>query len=279
MIVVESAPWRLLPGLTVTLKKKLNASLFETLGRWCVNHASLVIVTQEEYGRSLRTKDPNGSHIIHASWLDPDTIISGAEAAESWRFKRLDSAGALKLLFAGRLERSKGVMILLDAMRLLSRDQVPVELDILGQGELGPECERACHEIGGVTKIRMLGTLPYNSAFFHALREHHAVVVPSLSDEQPRIVYDAFSQAVPIIAGDTHGLRDCVSHGKTGVISPSSDPASWAAMFKQYLNRPDELEAMGRAGVEIARSFTHEEMHRRRWRLLADMINDSRVGL
>src|SRR5580700_11109887 len=49
VIVVESAPWRLRPGLPVTLKTRLRAKVFETLGRWCVNHSSLVIVTQEEY--------------------------------------------------------------------------------------------------------------------------------------------------------------------------------------------------------------------------------------
>jgi glycosyltransferase involved in cell wall biosynthesis len=276
VIVVESAPWRLRPGLPVTLKTRLRAKVFETLGRWCVNHSSLVIVTQEEYRKTLLTAGPGYGHVIHASWLDEESIISPAEAAESWRSKRLTSSGPLKLLFAGRLKRSKGVLLLLDAMRLISREGVPVELDILGQGELDGECRQACQSLQGVTKVSMLGVAPYNSAFFQILRDHHAVVVPSLSDEQPRIVYDAFSQAVPVLASDTPGLRDCVSHGRTGKLLASGEPADWAALFKWCLVHPHELEGMGSRGLETARAMTHEEMHRRRWRLLMEMLAGER---
>jgi glycosyltransferase involved in cell wall biosynthesis len=277
VIVVESAPWRLRPGLPVTLKQKLKAALYEKLGRWCVNRASLVIATHEEYCKTMLA-DPNRGHVIHASWLDESMIISPAAAAASWHSKRLAAGGTLKLLFAGRLNEAKGVLLLLEAMRLLSREETPVELDILGQGRFMRECEQACRSVAGVTKIRTHGVMPYDAAFFHMLREHHAVVVPSFSDEQPRIVYDAFSQAVPVLASDTPGLRACVEHRRTGILLGSREPASWAALLKWCLDHPHALEAMGIASVGTARALTHEEMHRRRWRLLSDMINAARPG-
>jgi len=45
-----------------------------------------------------------------------------------------------------------------------------------------------------------------------------------------------------------------------------------ADLVKWCFEHPDELQAMGSAGLEIARSMTHQEMHRRRWRLLVDML-------
>src|SRR5207248_9416220 len=122
---------------------KVRERLSETLSRWCVNHADLVILTHEEYRRTLLTSASHRGHIIHASWLDDENILSQADAAESWRSKSLTSGMPLRLLFAGRLERSKGVMLLLEAMKLLSRESVPIELHLLGQGELSPECEQA----------------------------------------------------------------------------------------------------------------------------------------
>ncbi len=268
IIVVESAPWRLRPGLPVTLKAKLKASLYEVLGRWCVNHCSLVIATQEEYRRTLLTASPSRGHVIHASWLDAEVIISPAEALEAWRAKRITARAPLKLLFAGRLTRSKGVLLLLDAMRILNRKGVPIELDILGQGELEGECRQACECFNGVTKVSMRGVAPYNARFFEIIRGYHGVVVPSLSDEQPRIVYDAYSQAVPVLASDTPGLRECIRHGVTGRLLDLGEPADWAELFEWCIDHPEELEAMGCAGLEMAHRMTHEEMHRQRWKLL-----------
>jgi hypothetical protein len=39
--------------------------------------------------------------------------------------------------------------------------------------------------------------------FLSLLRGFDGALVPSLSDEQPRILYDAFSQAVPVIGSAT----------------------------------------------------------------------------
>ena len=269
VIVVESAPWRLRPELAATWKAKVRARISEILSRWCVNRGSLVILTQEGYRKTLLTRAPQSGHIIHASWIDEEQILSPREADESWRAKT-SAVGALRILFAGRLERSKGVMVLLDAMRLLVRDACPIELDILGDGELLDVCRDASTS-WGAGKIRTMGAIAYDAEFFRLMRGYHAVAVPSLSDEQPRIVYDAYSQAVPILAGDTTGLRDCVQHGKTGLISQGVEPESWAALLRSCLNDLEALQWMGEAGLEIAREMTHSTMHRKRWRLLLNL--------
>lgn len=60
MIVVESALWRLQPGLRRNIKSRIMASLYERLARWCLKHTDLAIFTQEEYRQSLpRTRARN----------------------------------------------------------------------------------------------------------------------------------------------------------------------------------------------------------------------------
>ncbi len=266
VIIIESAPWRLRPGLPVTWRKRFRARLSERVTTWCANRADLFIATQVEY-LALRTRKPapDIGHVIHASWVDEGMVLSPEAAQQSWRSKR---GLTLKLLFAGRLDRGKGLLILLRAMRLLSEQKVQVELDILGEGELLAECQQAARDLRGVTRIRVLGVIPYDQAFFERLGKYHALVVPSLSDEQPRIVYDAFSQAIPVLAGNTAGLRDCIEPGRTGVIVPTQEPESWSKLIQWCAGNSDALEAMGTSALEVARQLTHEEMHRRRWELL-----------
>jgi glycosyltransferase involved in cell wall biosynthesis len=221
LLVVESASWRVPPGLSVTIQARIRAYISERLNRWCVNNADLAFFTQEEYQKSLLTKRQERGHIIHASWIDEENIISEADAKELWRKKVSPSTQELKVLFAGRLVASKGVLILLEAMKALDEENIPIKLDILGEGELLSECERVCKSLKSSTGIRVLGKVPSDANFLQRLQGYHAIVVPKISDEPPRIVYDAYSQALPLLASDTAGLRDCIQNGKTGMLANS----------------------------------------------------------
>ena len=277
VLVVESAPWRLEPGKTIKIKDRIIAYVSEIVNRWCVNNANLTIFTQSEYQQSLLTKRQERGHVIHASWIDEENIISEADAAEIWRQKLSPSTQKLKLLFAGRLESAKGVLVLLEAMKILDDKNIAVNLDILGDGTLLNQCKTLSNQLQKSVNIQFLGTLPYSKEFFLLLQEYHAVVVPNLSNEQPRIVYDAYSQAVPVLASNTDGLRDCIQNHTTGVIANSNDPVALADLIEWSAQNLSALQTMGKASLQQAHRMTHQEMHRSRWQLLLNMLDLSKV--
>ena len=237
----------------------------------------MTIFTQSEYQQSLLTKRQERGHIIHASWIDEENIISEADAAQIWYRKISPSTKKLKLLFAGRLESSKGVLVLMQAMKILDDKNIAVNLDILGDGSLLNQCKTLNNQLQKSVNIQFLGTLPYGKEFFRLLQEYHAVVVPNLSNEQPRIVYDAYSQAVPVLASNTDGLRDCIQNHTTGVIANSNDPVALADLIEWSAQNLSALQTMGKASLQQAHSMTHQEMHRSRWQLLLNMLDLSKV--
>jgi glycosyltransferase involved in cell wall biosynthesis len=271
IIIVESAPWRLQPGMPSNTKARIRAYIYEKIANWSINQTDLAIFNQEKYRQNLLTNSERQGYIIHASWIDADNIISEAETTRLWRQKVSASTPALTVLFAGRLIPSKGVFSLLEAMKILDREKIPVMLDILGEGELLEECKKVSQVLQNV-QLKTLGTVPYGEQFFKLLQTYHAVVVPSISDEQPRIVYDAYSQAVPIIASNTPGLRDCVQHEQTGMLAQSNDPLALANLLKWSWQNLDKLEKMGRESLKLAQQTTHQEMHRQRWKILCELI-------
>ncbi len=271
VIVVESATWRLQPGTNHKIPAKIRAYLSEKLNRWCVNNTDLVIFTQEEYKQSLLTKQQNQGHIIHASWIDEENVISEAHAKAIWQKKNSIPTQELNILLPSRLVANKGVLILLEAMNILDKKNIPIKLDILG--ELFAECQRVSQSLQN-TKIRMLGTLPYKSEFFNLLQDYHAIVVPTISDEQPRISYDAYSQAVPILGSDTAGMRDCVQNNTTGILTKPNDPVALAELLEKSWQNLDKLESMGMASLEVARGMVHRTMHKKRWSLLLKMLDN-----
>ena len=140
---------------------------------------------------------------------------------------------------------------------------------------IGPECMITPEDGGSAvvaTEVELLGTVPYGQPLLELLRRYDAVVVPSLSDEQPRIVFDAFSQGVPILGSDTAGLRSCVENGETGLLTTPGDVDALAGVLRYALAHREELARLGMASLTVARSMTHQEMHRKRAVLLREMF-------
>jgi glycosyltransferase involved in cell wall biosynthesis len=272
VIIVESAPWRLNTGRPITLKSAVGSFVFEVLARWCVGRSDLAIFTQENYRDSLLRDRRARGFVIHASWIDEESIISENEAHDVWRRKRNSSSPKLSILFAGRLEPQKGLLVLLDAMRLLALKDLPIQLDILGSGDLAMKCRELSNELKGSTRVEVLGTVAYGAPLFQLLRGYHAVVLPSISDEQPRIVYDAYSQGLPVLATGTTGLQSCVIDGRTGWFAEPNSAVELSRMIERAAANLEEIEAMGMEAVRVARSMTHQRMHRERHRLLVDLI-------
>jgi glycosyltransferase involved in cell wall biosynthesis len=273
VIVVESAPWRLQHGQRTGWKRRLRAAFQEIMGRWVLRNASLVICTQEEYRRSLLGPKRANGFVIPASWIDEEDILPEDLAEDIWQEKLSVSDSRLRLLFVGRLVPAKGLLVLLQAMRRLSTDCLPISLDILGEGELKSQCDLAAAELKGITTMKLLGTVPYGAPLFELIRRYDALVVPCISDEQPRIVFDAYSQAVPVLASDTAGLRSCVKSGELGLFAVPNDVSALADLLRYAATHRMELKRMGMHALTYAHCMTHQEMHRRRAALLQAMID------
>jgi glycosyltransferase involved in cell wall biosynthesis len=273
VIVVESAPWRLQHGQRAGWKRRLRAAFQEFMSRLVLRNAALVICTQDEYCHSLLGSKRSNGFVIPASWIDEEDILPEYVAEDIWQKKLSTSDSRLRLLFVGRLVPAKGLLVLLQAMQQLSTDSLPISLDILGEGDLRSQCELVASELKGTTAVNLLGTVPYGAPLFELIRGYDAVVVPSISDEQPRIVFDAYSQAVPVLASDTPGLRSCVKSGELCLFATANDVFALADLLSHAATHRSELKRSGMQSLTYAHSMTHQEMHRQRAALLEAMID------
>lgn len=272
VIIVESAPWRLPPGIAAGWKRRLRAVVQEFMARRVVRSAELVVCTQDEYRQSLLgTKQAQG-FVIPASWIDEKDILSQNEAEEIWEKKLATFDSRLKILFVGRLAPEKGLRVLLQAMQQLNAESFPISLGILGEGVLEEECESIASELKGITAVNVLGTVPYGAPLFSVIRQYDAVVVPSISDEQPRIVFDAYSQAVPVLGSDTPGLRSCVKSEEVGFLTVPNDVHALSDLLRYAAQNRSELRQLGLQSLRYARTMTHQEMHRQRATLLQALV-------
>jgi glycosyltransferase involved in cell wall biosynthesis len=139
----------------------------------------------------------------------------------------------------------------------------------IGEGGLRDECIAAARSLVGRARVTILDEVPFGEPFMRLLRGFDAVVLPSLSDGQPRIAYEALSRAVPVIGSATGGIREVVESGVNGRLSPLNDVDRLAESFIWAGRNRAELKEMGLRGLMDVRHSTHKAMHRNRHDLRA----------
>lgn len=255
MVYIESSFWRVKDPANASVYSRARGSVLEFLYRQCVKAADLRFFTSNKYLQEFLNPNPRAAYVRHASWIDDNIILDEKSAGDSWGRKN----GSLRFLFAGRLTADKGISLLLEAAK-----KTAVEMAIIGDGPMREQCSAAARDN---PSIRLLPPIPYGDQFFRLVREFDAVIVPSISDEQPRIIFDAFSQAVPVIGADTGGISEIVRSCENGVLFARGDAAALSAVLETVSR--DDLKGMGLRALEEARSRTHRSMHQERSHLIA----------
>ncbi len=239
------------------------------LNRCWVRAADLRLFTSAAYLRDFLPPGALRAYVTPATWIDDQWVLSDAEAAATWNSK----SGPVRLLFAARLIPQKGVAELLEAARSAGQIDTELDLTVVGEGPLRGDCLQASREATGHVRLSVQRPVPYGLPFYSLVRSHDAVVVPSLSDEQPRVLFDALSQAVPVIGSDTGGIREVVEPEKMGRLVPPGDVKSLAeAMIWASRNRTT-LRTMGLRGLNAVRDRTHRAMHQRRGEIIRQVLD------
>jgi glycosyltransferase involved in cell wall biosynthesis len=204
------------------------------------------------------------AYVAPATWVNAEDVLDDVQAKSLWDAKISQS---VRFLFAGRLVAEKGVKVLLEAVDRLAAAGVRGEMHVIGDGPLREAIIAA--QSRSSFGLVYLEPVPYGSPFLTLLQQYHAVVVPSLSDEQPRIVFDAAARAVPVLASDTDGLRPHIENGHTGCLVPPGDSGALADAMASWATNPAPLRRLAMEALSRVRGKTHREMHAERSRIIA----------
>jgi glycosyltransferase involved in cell wall biosynthesis len=268
VVVVESAPWRIPADFKrPPLRKRVEAAVYETLGRWGCSLADISFYTQSAYREQFHGPGQTPAFIAPATWVNAEDVLDDAQAQQSWDQKMGEP---VRFLFAGRLVAEKGIEILLAAAQIFAKTGVHGALHFIGDGPLRSAVMAAAND--GPFSIRYFQPLANGKPFLDFLQSYHVAIIPSLTDEQPRIVFDAAARAVAVLASDTDGLRPHVEHRHTGYLVAPGDTAALAHAMVEMVNAGPLLRAMAMESLQRVRNNTHRSMHAARSRLLAQHL-------
>lgn len=190
-------------------------------------------------------------------------------------------AGALRILYAGRLEeRQKRVMDLVTIAAALRARGVAFSLTIVGDGPARAALEqRLAHEgLGGA--VSLLGTRAMEQ-MPELYRRHDVFLLPSAFEGLPLALLEAMGQGcVPVVSDIASGVPELVRDGEQGFRITVGDTTAFAdrlALLARDVSARTAMATRARDRVDEA-SFGRETMVRRYESLLADLWNDVSSG-
>ena len=148
----------------------------------------------------------NGRHVTNKIL----EFISKSELKLKNGFKANDKI----LLFAGRIQESKGIAELIKAFLLIKDEYINLKLVIAGSGEFDKYLPFA-QECPG--RICFTGNLNYEKLTeFYQLAD--IGIIPSQYEQGAYVAIEMLQNNLPTIVSDVPGLNEMVIHGETGLV-------------------------------------------------------------
>ncbi len=156
-------------------------------------------------------------------------------------------SGPVRLLYAGRLIRTKGARDIIQAMAML-RD-IPVELAIVGDGPDRKECEALISSLDLGKRITLFGWRP-KSELPQFYRDADIFVFPSYREPGGNVALEAMSFSLPLIVVDRGGPGSATSDLcaiKLGVSTPEALANDVAGAIRRLVTGPELRARMAAA--------------------------------
>lgn len=257
------------------------------VGSCCETHRLAMVRTLEAANAVLIGGPSFVEEVSGRLGTDPSrfTIVPGAvdtarfRPRDGWRPGALaDAAGPVRLLYHGRVDARKGALDTLEALALLRAEGLGVHLTVSG---IGPDYDTArdrADALGLGEAVRFTGKAEYDDVP-GLYREADLFLSPTYAEGFSNTILEAMASGLPVVAGRSVGVVDCLRDGENGVLIEPGDVAALAAATARLVRdeaaraslasaaleecrRTYSWGAVGRQIVDVYRSLERQTGHR-----------------
>lgn len=254
--------------------------IWNSLDRWQILNAAVVLAPS----RALLSIYQRLLGIAEADLLRLSIVPLGIERTNLPALP--PSRGRRRLLFVGRLEKRKGIQILLAALPTVLEGHRDWECHIVGDDSLP--------FAGGIpirqSFLERTGREPWSErVIFHGYASHEQLhdhyrrcdilVVPALYESFGLVYPEVMQYAKPVVACRAGGMPETVADGREGLLIPPEDRGALEQALRRLMGDAALRERMGKAGADrIARKDNADvfarEIERVLFAYLADVVDD-----
>jgi glycosyltransferase involved in cell wall biosynthesis len=156
-----------------------------------------------------------------------------------------------QLLFLSNLIESKGVYVLLEALKILKNKGLQFNCNLVGgEGDISiAQLNQKIKNLELKNYVTYLGK-KYDEDKYDVFQSSHYFVFPTYYHNEcfPIVLLEAIMFGLPIISTGEGGIADIVKNGETGFIVDKQNPNLLAKKLKWFINNPEEASFMGEKG-------------------------------
>ncbi|MFO7618156.1 MAG: glycosyltransferase family 4 protein [Thermoplasmata archaeon] len=189
--------------------------------------------------------DPDNIEIIPNSVIVDENIPPPTER---------DAKAPFRILHVGNISKIKGSLLLLEAFNKLTNEKYAAELTIIGKPV--PHDLKYLKNMKN-SKVKLLGHVPEER-----IKEHYihadVLVHPSYQEGMPRVIMEALSCGLPVIASDLPGIKSIDSTGKFIRVMKNFEEDTLTQLIIDDIARPRKSERFFHESREHMGGFSPE---------------------
>ena len=198
-------------------------------------------------------EDQARGHVVpfFTSILTADQMTQARRASN-----RPFASNKLRILYVGRLSRSKNVDTLLLALADLTKQGRAVECTVIGEGPFRSDLEELCASRGLGEIVQFTGGLPFDSVLGY-LEKADVLVLVSETEGWPKAIAEAMAFGL-ICVGTNRGLVPELLADGRGFTVPPGDPEALVGVLRQIADNPRSFAEMRGRAARWGQQFSLE---------------------
>jgi glycosyltransferase involved in cell wall biosynthesis len=154
----------------------------------------------------------------------------------------------LKVAFFGRLDQTKGLQVLVEALRLMPGLKMELHCHLISAESANTAMKPLLNLMKEDARVQMHPAVASDEVV-RTMASYDAVAVPSIWLETgPLVVLEAFEAGVPVLGSRLGGIAEWVTDERDGLLIEPGNAAAWAHELKRLVGDP-ELCGRLRRGV------------------------------
>lgn len=168
--------------------------------------------------------------------------------------------GPIRVLFASRFLKEKGILEFIEAARIIKERHLDVEFVIAG--DIYPENPSSLSEdeVDAIEREENITYLGHVNNMSALIGNCDIVALPSYREGTPRILLEAAAMAKPIVATRIAGCFGVVKNWVNGLVVPTKDAKALAHAIEVVAEREDLREKFGQVSRRLALTRFEEKI-------------------
>jgi glycosyltransferase involved in cell wall biosynthesis len=147
-----------------------------------------------------------------------------------------------KIIFFGHISKYKGILILLEAMKIVIKSDNDIILKIAGGGNLSENEKSIIKELG--QKVELINRYIDDDEIYSLFDDVDFTVLPYIEASQSGVIMLSYSFKKPVIATSVGGLSEQILPS-TGILIPPNDKFALADAILNLYKSPSQIIQMG----------------------------------